>query len=84
MLQAIFQRLIEDGFCDLVPSVLITAKGMPDMATRVMLKHLHNTMPQVPVLALVDWNPSGTAHSAASLAVQKPMAVHTMCLVRHL
>ena len=59
MLQAIFQRLIEDDFCDLVPSILITAKGMPDMATRVMLWHLHAAMPQLPVLGLVDWNPSG-------------------------
>ena len=72
LLQAIFQRLIEDGFCNLVPSILITAKGMPDMATRVMLKHLHNIMPQLPILGLVDWNPSGADNTAVSLAAQMP------------
>ena len=31
---AIFQRLREDGFAELASAVLVTAKGMPDLATR--------------------------------------------------
>ena len=31
---AVFQRLVEDGFPDLANCVLITARGMPDMASR--------------------------------------------------
>ena len=61
-MQAIFQRLIEDGFYNLAPSILVTAKGMPDLSTRVFLRHLHEAFPQLPVLGLVDWNPSGKAH----------------------
>ena len=58
-LQAIFQRLVEDSFCDLVPSIIVTAKGMPDLSTRVFLRQLHAAFSQLPVLGLVDWNPSG-------------------------
>ena len=32
---------------------------MPDLSTRVFLRQLHEAFPQVPVLGLVDWNPSG-------------------------
>ena len=62
-MQAIFQRLIEDGFYNLAPSILVTAKGMPDLSTRVFLRHLHEAFPQLLVLGLVDWNPSGKANS---------------------
>ncbi|KAL0022978.1 hypothetical protein WJX79_000837 [Trebouxia sp. C0005] len=58
---AIFQRLVEDGFCNLAPSIMLTAKGMPDLSTRVFLRQLHEAFPQLPVLGLVDWNPSGVA-----------------------
>ncbi|KAK9808973.1 hypothetical protein WJX72_007203 [[Myrmecia] bisecta] len=58
---AIFQRLAEDLFFDLVPSIIITAKGMPDMATRVFLRCLHEAFPHLVVVGLVDWNPSGVA-----------------------
>ncbi|DBA69797.1 TPA: hypothetical protein ACH3X2_012519 [Trebouxia sp. C0005] len=58
---AIFQRLVEDGFCNLAPSIMLTAKGMPDLSTRVFLRQLHEAFPQLPVLGLVDWNPSGKA-----------------------
>lgn len=59
VLQAIFQRLVDDCFYDLAPSIIVTAKGMPDLATRVFLWQLHTAFPQLPVLGLVDWNPSG-------------------------
>ena len=62
-LQAIFQRLVEDGFCNLAPSIIVTAKGMPDLSTRVFLRQLHEAFPQLPVLGLFDWNPSGKSNA---------------------
>ncbi|CAO2842881.1 unnamed protein product [Amaranthus hypochondriacus] len=56
---AIFQRLVEDCFFNQVPSILITAKGYPDLATRFLLHKLTKAFPNIPVLALVDWNPAG-------------------------
>lgn len=34
---AIFQRLVEDQIFNQIPSILITAKGYPDIATRYLL-----------------------------------------------
>jgi hypothetical protein len=33
---AIFQRLVEDRFFQSVPSIIITAKGYPDLASRYL------------------------------------------------
>ena len=67
VLQAIFQRLVEDSFCELAPSIIVTAKGMPDLSTRVFLRQLHEAFPQLPVLGLVDWNPSGGISDSCSI-----------------
>ncbi|KAI5439997.1 hypothetical protein KIW84_025383 [Lathyrus oleraceus] len=58
---AIFQRLAEDRFFSQIPSILITAKGYPDMATRFLLHRISRAFPDLPILALVDWNPAGLA-----------------------
>ncbi|CAD7704466.1 unnamed protein product [Ostreobium quekettii] len=58
---AIFQRLTEDRFFDMVPCVMVTGKGMPDVATRMFLRKLCDCFPWMTVLGLVDWNPSGVA-----------------------
>ncbi|KAL9230991.1 hypothetical protein vseg_006269 [Gypsophila vaccaria] len=58
---AIFQRLTEDRFFNQVPSILITAKGYPDLATRFLLHKMARAFPNLPILALVDWNPAGLA-----------------------
>ncbi|XP_017407238.1 meiotic recombination protein SPO11-2 isoform X1 [Vigna angularis] len=58
---AIFQRLTEDRFFHQIPSILITAKGYPDMATRFLLYRINRAFPDLPILALVDWNPAGLA-----------------------
>ncbi|MED6167166.1 hypothetical protein PIB30_000417 [Stylosanthes scabra] len=55
------KRLAEDRFFNQIPSILVTAKGYPDMATRVLLHRIHRTFPDLPILALVDWNPAGLA-----------------------
>ncbi|KAI1135600.1 DNA topoisomerase IV, alpha subunit [Hypoxylon sp. FL0543] len=41
------------------PGVLITGKGYPDLVTRQFLHNLHSTFSQVPIHALVDFDPSG-------------------------
>ncbi len=42
---AIFQRLVDDGFAELVGAILVTAKGMPDMATRAFLHTMTMALP---------------------------------------
>ncbi|KAI4310351.1 hypothetical protein MLD38_035334 [Melastoma candidum] len=58
---AVFQRLAEDGLFNQIPSILITAKGYPDIATRYLLHRLSQSFPKLPILAVVDWNPAGLA-----------------------
>ncbi|XP_044487467.1 meiotic recombination protein SPO11-2 [Mangifera indica] len=58
---AIFHRLAEDRVFDKIPSILITAKGYPDIATRFILHKMTRAFPDLPILALVDWNPAGLA-----------------------
>ncbi|XP_052165768.1 meiotic recombination protein SPO11-2 isoform X3 [Oryza glaberrima] len=58
---AIFQRLAEDRIYSQLPCILITAKGYPDLATRFILHRLSQTYPNMPIFALVDWNPAGLA-----------------------
>jgi meiotic recombination protein SPO11 len=50
---AIFNRLAEDQFYDYVPSILVTAKGQPDMATRHFLKRINDEL-ELPILAIMD------------------------------
>lgn len=50
---AAFMRLAEDRFYNQYPCIIITAKGQPDVATRLFLKKLKSTL-KIPVLALVD------------------------------
>eukprot|EP01023_Acetabularia_acetabulum_P021173 TRINITY_DN21090_c0_g1_i2.p1 TRINITY_DN21090_c0_g1~~TRINITY_DN21090_c0_g1_i2.p1 ORF type:complete len:385 (+),score=35.07 TRINITY_DN21090_c0_g1_i2:360-1514(+) len=63
----IFQRLVEDKFPHLLSSVLITAKGMPDISTRAFIWTLlqqqqqQNQNHKIIVLGLVDWNPHGVS-----------------------
>ncbi|OMO79588.1 Spo11/DNA topoisomerase VI, subunit A [Corchorus capsularis] len=58
---AIFQRLAEDRVFNQIPSILLTAKGYPDIATRFLLHRMSRAFPDLPILALVDWNPAGLA-----------------------
>lgn len=44
---AIFQRLVEDGFAEHVRGILVTAKGMPDRATRAFLQALTTALPHL-------------------------------------
>jgi len=55
---AVFNRLAEDHFYDYVPSILITAKGQPDVATRQFLKKINDEL-KLPILAIMDADPYG-------------------------
>ncbi|GIL53312.1 hypothetical protein Vafri_8945 [Volvox africanus] len=55
---AAFMRLAEDRFYNTYPCIILTAKGQPDVATRLFLKRLKTTL-KIPVLALVDSDPYG-------------------------
>ncbi|BFI43336.1 meiotic recombination protein SPO11 [Marchantia polymorpha subsp. ruderalis] len=59
--ETVFQRLARDRFYHSVPCIIITGKGYPDLATRVILHRIHRTFPTLSIFALVDWNPSGLA-----------------------
>ncbi|OQS06475.1 hypothetical protein THRCLA_01487 [Thraustotheca clavata] len=54
----IFNRLGEDQFFHNIPSILVTGRGFPDLATRVFVKKLSERF-QIPVLCLCDCNPFG-------------------------
>jgi meiotic recombination protein SPO11 len=55
---AAFMRLAEDRFYNTYPCIIITAKGQPDVASRLFLRKLKATL-KIPVLALVDSDPYG-------------------------
>ena len=51
---AIFQKLLDDDFCALMPPcILVTGKGFPDINTRMLLNRIWNDF-QVPCFILVD------------------------------
>ena len=49
---AAFMRLAEDRFYNKYPCIIITAKGQPDVATRLFLSKVKREL-KLPVLALV-------------------------------
>ncbi len=55
---AVFNRLAEDHFYDYIPSIIVTAKGQPDMATRQFLRKIDEEL-SIPILAIVDADPYG-------------------------
>lgn len=55
---AAFMRLAEDRFYNRFPCIIVTAKGQPDVATRLFLKKMKTEL-KLPVLALVDSDPYG-------------------------
>ncbi|KAM0717806.1 hypothetical protein Q7P37_006138 [Cladosporium fusiforme] len=79
--EATFRSIASSDYWDDLSTngIMVTAKGYPDLATRVLLKFLSNPSPQngfaaPPVHALVDFDPDGMAilstykHGSANLA----------------
>ncbi|WOG91237.1 hypothetical protein DCAR_0310485 [Daucus carota subsp. sativus] len=55
---AAYMRLAEDRFYNRFPCIIVTAKGQPDVATRLFLRKMKLEL-KLPVLALVDSDPYG-------------------------
>ena len=72
---SIFRRLVDDRFCEGMPSVLITACGYPDLATRSLVRRIVDTL-GIRAFALTDYNPHGIAlmltykHGSANHALE--------------
>ncbi|XP_052890165.1 meiotic recombination protein SPO11 [Anopheles moucheti] len=82
----VFKRLLEDGIFTTFPDtiVLITAKGYPDVSTRLLLKKIADWS-KVPIYALMDADPHGIeifcVYKFGSLAMvhhQRSLAVPSM------
>ncbi|GMI20893.1 hypothetical protein TeGR_g6240 [Tetraparma gracilis] len=56
--EGVFSRIVEDRFFDRVPSIVVTGKGFPDLATRACVRQLSEQL-GIPVLGLCDCNPYG-------------------------
>ena len=70
---AAFMRLSEDRFYNRYPCVMITAKGQPDVATRLFLKKVQKEL-QLPILGLVDSDPYGLKILSVYLSGSKNMS----------
>ncbi|CAK9814978.1 Meiotic recombination protein SPO11 [Anthophora plagiata] len=55
---AVFQKLLEDNCTTSLCSILVTGKGYPDVATRMLVKLLSEKF-ELPVYAIVDADPFG-------------------------
>ena len=56
--EGIYQELSDAKFFHQQPCIMVTAHGVPDVATRALVSRLSNDL-EIPVYALVDWNPGG-------------------------
>lgn len=70
---AAFMRLAEDRFYNKYPCIIITAKGQPDVATRLFLKKLKDTL-MIPILGLVDSDPYGLKILSVYMSGSKNMS----------
>lgn len=73
---AAFLRLSEDRFYDRYPSILVTGKGFPDLATRMFLKKIEKEL-ELPVLSLVDSDAYGVHIQLIYAVGSKSMSYQT-------
>jgi meiotic recombination protein SPO11 len=76
---AAFMRLAEDRFYNQYPCIIITAKGQPDVATRLFLRKVKDTL-KIPVLALVDSDPYGLNILSVYMSGSKNMSYDSASL----
>jgi len=76
---AAFMRLAEDRFYNQYPCIIITAKGQPDVATRLFLKRVKEQL-QLPVLGLVDSDPYGLKILSVYMSGSKNMSYDSASL----
>ena len=70
---AVFTRLSEDRFYNKFPCIMITGKGQPDVATRLFLRRMRDTL-RIPVLGLVDADPYGLKILSVYMSGSKSMS----------
>lgn len=71
--EAAYMRLAEDRFYQRYPCIIITGKGQPDVATRLFLRRLTDTL-KIPVLAMVDSDPYGLKILSVYMSGSKQMS----------
>ena len=71
--EAAFMRIAEDRFYNKYRCIVITAKGQPDVATRLFLRKLKDTL-RLPVLCLVDSDPYGLKILSVYMSGSKSMS----------
>jgi len=71
--EAAYMRLAEDRFYNKYPSIVITGKGQPDVATRLFLRKIRDQL-KIPVLALVDSDPYGLKILSVYMTGSKQMS----------
>lgn len=77
--EAAYMRLAEDRFYHKYPCIIITAKGQPDVATRLFLSRLKAEL-QIPVLGLVDSDPYGLKILSVYMSGSKNMSYDSASL----
>ncbi|KAJ0405761.1 hypothetical protein P43SY_003611 [Pythium insidiosum] len=76
---AAFMRLAEDRFYNRYPCIILTAKGQPDVATRMFLRRLKLEL-KIPVLGLVDSDPYGLKILSVYMSGSKNMSYDSASL----
>lgn len=77
--EAAYMRMAEDRFYQRYPCIVITAKGQPDVATRMFLSRISSEL-QIPVLALVDSDPYGLKILSVYMSGSKNMSYDSASL----
>jgi meiotic recombination protein SPO11 len=77
--EAAFMRIAEDRFYNKYRCIVLTAKGQPDVATRLFLRKLKFTL-NIPVLGLVDSDPYGLKILSVYMSGSKAMSYDSASL----
>ena len=77
--EAAYMRLAEDRFYNRYPCIIITAKGQPDVATRMFLSRATAQL-KIPVLGLVDSDPYGLKILSVYMSGSKNMSYDSASL----
>jgi meiotic recombination protein SPO11 len=72
---AAFMRLAEDRFYNRFPCIILTAKGQPDVASRLFLNKLKTEL-KIPILAVVDSDPYGLKILSVYMQVRACALLH--------
>jgi len=77
--EAAYMRMAEDRFYMRYPCIVITAKGQPDVASRMFLSRITSEL-KIPVLALVDSDPYGLKILSVYMSGSKNMSYDSASL----